>query len=163
MERRRKLVIEPTRRPGGRDDMLRFRHLLLRDAAYAGLPKALRAELHERFAGWLEAAAGERLREHPELLAHHLERAYRLLAELGPVDERGRALAGAAAGRLTQAGRRALALGDFPAVAKLLQREPSLQARRDLRRFKQLMETGEVAVNASPSARRSETPTEPRI
>jgi len=48
-------------------------------------------------------------------------------------------------------------------IAKLLQREPSLQARRDLRRFKQLMETGEVAVNASPSARRSERPTEARI
>jgi len=48
-------------------------------------------------------------------------------------------------------------------IAKLLQREPSLQARRDLRRFKQLMENGEVAVNASPSARSSESPTEARI
>jgi uncharacterized membrane protein len=48
-------------------------------------------------------------------------------------------------------------------IAKLLQREPSLQARRDLRRFKQLLETGEVTVNASPSARRSENPTEARI
>lgn len=48
-------------------------------------------------------------------------------------------------------------------IAKLLQREPSIQARRDLRRFKQLMENGEVAVNASPSARSSESPTEPRI
>ena len=33
-------------------------------------------------------------------------------------------------------------------VAKLFQREPAIQARRDLRRFKQLMETGEVATNA---------------
>jgi uncharacterized membrane protein len=48
-------------------------------------------------------------------------------------------------------------------IAKLLQREPSLQARRDLRRFKQLMETGEVTTNASPSARKSESPTEARI
>jgi uncharacterized membrane protein len=48
-------------------------------------------------------------------------------------------------------------------IAKLLQREPSMQARRDLRRFKQLMENGEVAVNASPSARKSENPTEARI
>ena len=30
-------------------------------------------------------------------------------------------------------------------VAKLFQREPAIQARRDLRRFKQLMETGEIA------------------
>jgi uncharacterized membrane protein len=48
-------------------------------------------------------------------------------------------------------------------IAKLFQREPAIQARRDLRRFKQLMETGEVTVNASPSARTSETATEARI
>ena len=48
-------------------------------------------------------------------------------------------------------------------IAKLLQREPTVQARRDLRRFKQLMETGEVSKNASPSARKSEAPTEARI
>lgn len=34
------------------------------------------------------------------------------------------------------------------AVAKLFQREPAIQARRDLRRFKQLMETGEIATGA---------------
>lgn len=33
-------------------------------------------------------------------------------------------------------------------VAKLFQREPAIQARRDLRRFKQLMETGEIATAA---------------
>jgi uncharacterized membrane protein len=33
-------------------------------------------------------------------------------------------------------------------VAKLFQREPRIQTRRDLRRFKQLMETGEIATNA---------------
>jgi uncharacterized membrane protein len=48
-------------------------------------------------------------------------------------------------------------------LAKLLQREPHIQARRDLKRFKSLMETGEIATNASPSGRRSESPTEPRI
>lgn len=48
-------------------------------------------------------------------------------------------------------------------VAKLFQREPAIQARRDLRRFKQLMETGEVTTNASPSGRSSEDPGESRI
>jgi uncharacterized membrane protein len=48
-------------------------------------------------------------------------------------------------------------------VAKLFQREPKIQSRRDLRRFKSLMETGEIATNASPSGRSSESPTEPRI
>ncbi|MBO9726713.1 MAG: SRPBCC family protein [Novosphingobium sp.] len=33
-------------------------------------------------------------------------------------------------------------------VAKIFQREPAIQARRDLRRFKQLMETGEVATSS---------------
>jgi uncharacterized membrane protein len=49
------------------------------------------------------------------------------------------------------------------AIAKLLQREPNVQARRDLRRFKMLMETGEIATNASPSGRKNESPTEARI
>lgn len=48
-------------------------------------------------------------------------------------------------------------------IAKLFQREPGIQARRDLRRFKQLMETGEVTTNASPSGRSSEHPAEARI
>ena len=48
-------------------------------------------------------------------------------------------------------------------LAKLFQREPHIQARRDLKRFKSLMENGEIATNASPSGRASESPTEPRI
>ncbi len=44
-------------------------------------------------------------------------------------------------------------------VAKLFQREPNVQARRDLRRFKQLMETGEITSSAGPSGRKSEEPT----
>ena len=48
------------------------------------------------------------------------------------------------------------------AIAKLLQREPNVQARRDLRRFKMLMETGEIATNAGPSGRR-EPVTQPKI
>jgi uncharacterized membrane protein len=49
------------------------------------------------------------------------------------------------------------------AIAKILQREPNVQARRDLRRFKMLQETGEIATNASPSARKSETPKQATI
>jgi len=37
-------------------------------------------------------------------------------------------------------------------VAKLFQKEPKMQARRDLRRFKQLMETGEISTSAAPDA-----------
>jgi uncharacterized membrane protein len=37
-------------------------------------------------------------------------------------------------------------------VAKLFQREPNIQARQDLRRFKQLMETGEIPTSQPPAA-----------
>ena len=41
-------------------------------------------------------------------------------------------------------------------VAKMFQREPAIQARRDLRRFKQLMETGEIATAAFTKAQLEE-------
>ena len=37
-------------------------------------------------------------------------------------------------------------------VAKVMQREPRIQARRELRRFKQLMETGEISTSRAPDA-----------
>lgn len=37
-------------------------------------------------------------------------------------------------------------------VAKVMQREPRVQARRELRRFKQLMETGEISTSKAPDA-----------
>jgi uncharacterized membrane protein len=37
-------------------------------------------------------------------------------------------------------------------IAKLFQKEPKVQARQDLRRFKQLMETGEVSTAKPPDA-----------
>lgn len=40
------------------------------------------------------------------------------------------------------------------AIAKLLQREPNTQMRRELRRFKQLMETGEITSSEGPSGRK---------
>lgn len=45
-------------------------------------------------------------------------------------------------------------------IAKLFQREPNVQVRRDLRRLKQFLETGEVTSSAGPSGRKSESPTE---
>ena len=39
------------------EDAYRFRHLLIREAAYAAMPKELRAQLHERYAEWLERSA----------------------------------------------------------------------------------------------------------
>jgi predicted ATPase len=43
------------------EDAFRFRHILIRDAAYRSLPRARRAVLHERFADWLERIVGQRI------------------------------------------------------------------------------------------------------
>lgn len=50
-----------------------FRHTLIRDVAYAGLPRALRARQHAILGAWLEESAGERQAEFVELLAYHYE------------------------------------------------------------------------------------------
>ena len=48
-------------------EAFRFAHLLIRDVTYEGMLKERRAELHERFADWLEARAGDRLGELEEI------------------------------------------------------------------------------------------------
>jgi DNA-binding SARP family transcriptional activator len=111
----------------------RFHHVLIRDAAYGTLPKALRAKLHERFAGWLDArAAGS-----DELIGFHLEQAYRYLAELERLDPEAEKLAAAAGDRLATGGLRAAKSGDGHAASNLLTRastllSPEQVARRDL-------------------------------
>jgi class 3 adenylate cyclase len=100
----------------------RFRHILIRDAAYAAVPKKLRAELHERFAEWLLQRITDRLAEYEEILGHHLERAYLYRAELGPADAHAGELARDAARRLASAGQRALARGDLPAARSFFSR-----------------------------------------
>jgi predicted ATPase len=72
----RKELIRPDRAEFAGDDAFRFVHALVRDAAYAAMAKELRADLHERFAAWLEQAAGDRLVEYEEILGYHLEKAY---------------------------------------------------------------------------------------
>jgi predicted ATPase/class 3 adenylate cyclase len=103
-------------------DTFSFRHALIRDAAYARLPKELRSDLHERFARWLDGR-GE---EFEEIVAYHLEQAYSWLAELGPPDERAVDLAERASARLASSGRRANARGDAPAAANLFERAAAL-------------------------------------
>jgi class 3 adenylate cyclase/tetratricopeptide (TPR) repeat protein len=110
-----------------REDAFRFRHLLIKDAAYAGLPKELRAELHERFARWLETERSE----YDEIVGYHLEQAYRYRAELGPLDDRARELGREAGGHLGAAGERALARSDVPAAANLLARAIDLLPAHD--------------------------------
>ena len=98
----------------------RFDHLLIRDAAYNGVLKRARAELHQRYAEWLEAAAGARERD--EVIGYHLEQATAYRAQLGPMDRHAHSLATRASEKLASAGRRAFARGDLPAAVDLLRR-----------------------------------------
>ena len=116
----RKDLIRPTRGDFGTEDAFRFRHLLIRDVAYQRLPKRSRAELHRRFASWLEERVGERIAEFEEIVGYHYEQAYRLAAELGQVDEDARQAARSAAAHLGAAGRRAIGRRDVRAAVSLL-------------------------------------------
>jgi len=118
----RKELIRPYRASFAGVEGFRFRHVLIREAAYESVPKQLRAGLHERYAGWLEQVAGERLPELEEVLGYHLEQAYRYRLEVLRADEEAEALALRAAGRLGSAGGRALARRDAPAAVNLLRR-----------------------------------------
>ncbi|HET9051440.1 MAG TPA: hypothetical protein VFO60_07030, partial [Candidatus Dormibacteraeota bacterium] len=118
----RRRFVRPEEGLAGSPESYRFEHVLVRDTAYGSMLKRTRADLHERFADWLAAAPAGRALEQEEVVGYHLEQAYRCLSELGPVDARGVALGRRAWARLSAAGRRALAQGDMPAAAGLLQR-----------------------------------------
>jgi class 3 adenylate cyclase/tetratricopeptide (TPR) repeat protein len=108
------------------EDAFAFSHGLMRDAAYAGLPKEVRAELHEWHAESLERRAAGSGIQHDELLGYHLEQAVRYRSELSRVDERTERLADRAGTALVAAGSRALSRGDAPAAANLLERATAL-------------------------------------
>ena len=115
----RRDLIEPDRSLIPGDDGFRFRHILIRDAAYLGLAKASRAELHEQYANWLAHSAGEL----DEIIGYHLEQAFRYRQELGAADD---SLSADAGERLARAGRRAVGRGDLPAAITLLTRAAAL-------------------------------------
>ena len=114
--RKELLEAEPTQLPD--DEAYRFRHLLIRDVAYQAIPKTERAEMHQRFALWLDQRRGG-LVELDELVGHHLEQAARYQREAGRPDV---VLAERAGKRVAAAGRRALWRGDSPAAEGLLRR-----------------------------------------
>jgi DNA-binding SARP family transcriptional activator/class 3 adenylate cyclase len=122
----RKELIRPDRALFSGEHGFRFRHLLIRDAAYEAIPKETRADLHERHALWLEEKLGARIVEYEEIIGYHLERAFRYRLEIGAVDETTRRLARRAAEHLGAAGRRAFARSDAPAAVNLISRAAAL-------------------------------------
>jgi class 3 adenylate cyclase/tetratricopeptide (TPR) repeat protein len=113
-------------------DAFRFAHLLIRDVAYDGMLKERRAELHERFADWLERHAGERIGEIEDIVGHHLAEAYRHRAALGTAGERELPLARRAAGHLIAAGHGALARLDRAGAVRLFRSARELLPPDDL-------------------------------
>ncbi len=122
----RKELLQPERGELSVGDAFKFRHVLIRDAAYEQLSKADRADLHERFAGWLERAAGERVAEYDEILGYHLEQAHRYRTELGESGERVEALAARAGERLSEAGNSSLQRDEWRAAISILKRADAL-------------------------------------
>ena len=118
----RKELIRPNTSLLRDEEAFRFRHLLIRDAAYGAMPKGLRAQLHERLAEWLEISRSDASFELDEILGYHLEQALRLRADLGREGDAERELAERAGGKLVAAGRGALRRADYPAAVALLQR-----------------------------------------
>jgi class 3 adenylate cyclase/tetratricopeptide (TPR) repeat protein len=122
----RKELVRETRSTIPGEDAFEFRHILIRDAAYAAIPKERRAEQHRRFADWCVRIAGERIEELEEIVGYHLEQAFRHRESLGALDEEARALAMEASARLESAGMRAFDRPDMSAAANLLRRAEGL-------------------------------------
>ena len=145
----RKELVRPEKATLPGDDAFRFRHILIRDAAYEALPKATRAALHERFADWLEERAPD-LVELDEIVGYHLEQATLYRLELGTLSEGGRRVAARAAERLQVAGERALLRRDAGASANMLERGLALVppaergVEREWRYIRALMDNGSL-------------------
>ena len=117
----RKELIRPDQTEVPGDDAFRFRHLLIRDAAYESVPKETRAVLHEQFVTWLDSHA--HLVEQDEIAGYHLEQAARYREEIGSPDE---VVAEQAFRRLASAGQAALGRSDWNAARSLLRRAVAL-------------------------------------
>ena len=118
----RRRLIRPERSSFPGEDAFRFGHILIRDAAYGGIPKGTRANLHERFADWLESSGSP----YEEIIGYHLEQAVHYRRELGATGEEEVAIAARGGKLLAAEGRRAAARGDYLAAANLLERAGAL-------------------------------------
>jgi class 3 adenylate cyclase/tetratricopeptide (TPR) repeat protein len=100
------------------EDGFRFQHALIREAVYEGMPKALRADLHETVAAQLEDGGAA-----PAVLGYHLEQTCLLRRELGLRDPE---LAKRAGRLLRLAAEETLSRTDAPATISLLERARTL-------------------------------------
>jgi class 3 adenylate cyclase len=146
----RKELIRPHPSTFRGDQAFRFRHLLIRDATYDAMPKAMRARLHQRFADWLEHNADE-LAELDEIAGWHLEQTTHYQNELRRHADP--ALARRAAQHLHAAGRRASQRSDPAAAGNLLERAHRLAPEPDALRARIGVDLAEQLVEGADLAR----------
>jgi class 3 adenylate cyclase len=145
----RRAFVRPRRATAATEDAFAFNHVLIRDVAYAAVPKERRGELHERFADWLT-----RRGDAPdEIVGYHLEQAFQCAHELRPGIRHARQLAFEAGECLARAGMVAFKRADLPAVTNLLERAAALLPQRTERRRTLLSEVGLAASLAGDNAR----------
>jgi class 3 adenylate cyclase len=135
------------------DDAFRFRHLLIRDAAYESLPKHARSELHKRFAEWLVGRA-EEIVELDEIVGWHLEQSIRYGEELARPAEP--ALARRCAEHLHRAGVRAYQRSDAAAARNLFTRGMALLAEPDPLHARICLDLGEQLIDVGEFAKADE-------
>ena len=118
----------PDRNP---EEQYSFHHILIQQAAYRAIPKSLRAELHHRYADWLEYVVWEPATQRAEILGYHLEQSVRYRSELRPAEAESSPLPRRAAAHLETAGRAAHDGGDALAAVNLMVRAAALLPRED--------------------------------
>ena len=139
----RKELIRPGRSDFADQEALEFRHLLIRDAAYDWLSKESRADLHARFADWLDRRRGIASRSTPRSSGGIWSRRI-AISRAGPLGERGSQLARRAADHLAAAGWTASARGDVSAGVTLRSRALALMRADDARRPQLLADLGDA-------------------
>jgi class 3 adenylate cyclase len=124
-----------------------FRHLLVRDVAYGQLPRAERAEKHQRSAEWFERLG--RPEDYSEMLAYHYLQALEIGATAGLDTE---AFAGPAQASLSDAGDRAFALNAYDAAIRYYRAAIDLLPASDARRGRLLLRLGRASFLSGESA-----------
>jgi predicted ATPase/class 3 adenylate cyclase len=143
----KQLILPPEAGQSADQDSYRFAHILIRDASYHGLLKRTRAELHERFVDWVEREDTGRVTEFEEIRGYHLEEAYLIRVQLGVIDDHVRTVGARGSAYLSSAGRRALARGDMPAAASLLERAAALLPFEDPARPRLFLDAGDALMD----------------
>lgn len=134
---RRKDILESTGTYRGDEPIVRFHHVLIRDAAYRRLLKKTRAQLHEQVGDWTERTSIGLTGDHEASIAHHLEQAHAYRIELGLGDPETAMLGERAAALLHAAAGSSLARDDLSAAAGFALRalallDPAAPSRHEL-------------------------------